>query len=213
MTLLALAGWALDAPYVLVLPVAVLIAWWGFARTDLYLSTILCLVPLSVNLSEFGLTSIGWYMPTEPMLFALLVLFVAKWFSGQTPNRDFLSHPVTYVIAAGFLWMGLTVLPSSDVVVSLKAWVSRAWFIVSFYVLLAEWFRHDPRALALHRGGGAEHGGGHCAASRRAAAEDAACAAGSEINWEGEWERVGRVRGDVGHLASRVGHRGHCLSH
>ena len=30
MTLLALAGWALDAPYVLVLPVAVLIAWWGF---------------------------------------------------------------------------------------------------------------------------------------------------------------------------------------
>ena len=146
MTLLALAGWALDAPYVLALPVAALIAWWGFARTDLYLSTVLCLVPLSVNLSEFGLTSIGWYMPTEPMLFALLVLFVAKWFSGQTPNRDFLTHPVTYVIAAGFLWMGLTVLPSSDVVVSLKAWVSRAWFIVSFYVLLAEWFRHDPRA-------------------------------------------------------------------
>ena len=146
MTLLALAGWALDAPYVLVLPVAALIAWWGFARTDLYLSTVLCLVPLSVNLSEFGLTSIGWYMPTEPMLFALLVLFVAKWFSGQTPNRDFLTHPVTYVIAAGFLWMGLTVLPSSDVVVSLKAWVSRAWFVVSFYVLLAEWFRHDPRA-------------------------------------------------------------------
>jgi len=146
MTLLALAGWALDAPYVLALPVAALIAWWGFVRTDLYLSAVLCLVPLSVNLSEFGLTSIGWYMPTEPMLFALLVLFVAKWVSGHPPNRDFLSHPVTYVIATGFLWMGLTVLPSSDVVVSLKAWISRAWFIVSFYVLLAEWFRHDPRA-------------------------------------------------------------------
>lgn len=27
--------------------------------------------------------------------------------------------------------------------------------------------------------------------------EDAACAAGSEINWEGEWERIGRVRGDA----------------
>ena len=84
--------------------------------------------------------------PPNPCCSRLLVLFVAKWFSGQTPNRAFLSHPVTYVIAAGFLWMGLTVLPSSDVVVSLKAWVSRAWFIVSFYVLLAEWFRHDPRA-------------------------------------------------------------------
>lgn len=27
--------------------------------------------------------------------------------------------------------------------------------------------------------------------------EDAACAAGSEILWEGEWEKVGRVRGDA----------------
>ncbi len=27
--------------------------------------------------------------------------------------------------------------------------------------------------------------------------EDAACAAGSEILWEGKWEKVGRVRGDV----------------
>uniref|UniRef100_UPI0030FA1B95 DegT/DnrJ/EryC1/StrS family aminotransferase n=1 Tax=Hyphomonas chukchiensis TaxID=1280947 RepID=UPI0030FA1B95 len=27
--------------------------------------------------------------------------------------------------------------------------------------------------------------------------EDAACAAGSEIKWQGEWEKVGRVRGDA----------------
>jgi perosamine synthetase len=27
--------------------------------------------------------------------------------------------------------------------------------------------------------------------------EDAACAAGSEINWQGKWEKVGRVRGDA----------------
>ena len=146
MTLLASAGWILDMPYVLALPAAALIGWWGFARTDLYLSTVLFLVPLSVNLSEFGLTSMGWYMPTEPMLFALLVLFVAQWVSGQTPDRGFLRHPVTWVVGAGFVWMGLTVLPSSNVVVSLKAWVSRAWFVASFYVLLGAWFNADPKA-------------------------------------------------------------------
>ena len=27
--------------------------------------------------------------------------------------------------------------------------------------------------------------------------EDAACAAGSEILWEGQWEKIGRVRGDA----------------
>ena len=146
MTVLALVGWAMDVPYVLALPPALLLAWWGFARVDLYLSTVLFLVPLSVNLSEFGLTSIGWYMPTEPMLFALLAVFVARWLSGQTPDRDFLRHPVTWVVVAGFVWMGLTVLPSSHVIVSLKAWVSRAWFIASFYVLMSAWFASDPKA-------------------------------------------------------------------
>ena len=146
MTVLALVGWAMDVPYVLALPPALLLAWWGFARVDLYLSTVLFLVPLSVNLSEFGLTSIGWYMPTEPMLFALLAVFVARWLSGQTPDRDFLRHPVTWVVVVGFVWMGLTVLPSSHIVVSLKAWVSRAWFIASFYVLMSAWFASDPKA-------------------------------------------------------------------
>ncbi len=90
MTVLALAGWAVDMPHVLALPAAVLLFWWAFARVDLYLSTALFLVPLSLNLSEFGLVSMGWYMPTEPMLFALLLVFVARVCSGQTPDEAFL---------------------------------------------------------------------------------------------------------------------------
>ena len=148
MTLLALAGWALDFPYVLALPAVFLTAWWGFTNTDRYLSVVLFLVPLSVNLSEFGLSSIGWYMPTEPMLFALLLLFAARWVSGKLPDRSLLEHPVTWVIGLGFAWMGFTILPSSDMVVSLKAWISRAWFIVSFYVMVGEWVRTDPKAKA-----------------------------------------------------------------
>lgn len=146
MTLIALAGWVTEVPYVLALPAAGLLFWWAFARIDLYLSTVICLVPLSLNLSEFGLTSIGWYMPTEPMLFALLAVFVARWLTGQTPDLPLLRHPVTWVIGAGFLWMGLTVLPSSHIVVSLKAWIARGWFLASFYLLVAEWFRSDPKA-------------------------------------------------------------------
>ena len=55
-------------------------------------------------------------------------------------------HPVTWVILAGFVWMGLTILPSSHPVVSLKAWISRAWFMVAFYFLLAAWFLRSPKA-------------------------------------------------------------------
>lgn len=152
MTAIALAGWWLDVPHVLALPLVLAVVWMAFARMDGYLSVVLFLVPLSVNLSEFGLTSIGWYMPTEPMLFALLLLFVARWLSGEAPNRDLLQHPVTWVIGLGFLWMGLTILPSSHPIVSLKAWVARGWFVVSFYVLLATWFRDSDRSHARFLG-------------------------------------------------------------
>ena len=152
MTAIALAGWWLDVPHVLALPLVLAVVWMAFARMDGYLSVVLFLVPLSVNLSEFGLTSIGWYMPTEPMLFALLLLFVARWLSGEAPDRDLLQHPVTWVIGLGFLWMGLTILPSSHPIVSLKAWVARGWFVVSFYVLLATWFRDSTRSHARFLG-------------------------------------------------------------
>ena len=143
---LALVGWWHDWPYILALPLVATMVAWAFVKLDLYLSVVLFLVPLSLNLSEFGLVSMGWYMPTEPMLFALLILFIARWISGQTPSRDLLKHPVTWTILAGFIWMGLTILPSSHIVVSLKAWISRGWFLVSFYALIAEWFLVDRKA-------------------------------------------------------------------
>jgi O-antigen ligase len=146
MLLLAAAGWWVDVPYVLAVPVAALLAYWAFARLDLYMGVVLALVPLSINLSELGLTSVGWYMPTEPMLFALLLLSCARWLSGKRLDRTLWKHPVTWVILAGFVWMGLTILPSSHPVVSLKAWISRAWFMVAFYFLLAAWFQHSPKA-------------------------------------------------------------------
>ena len=149
MTALAMVGWVFDVPVFLAMPVLVLFGWWGFARLDLYLSAVVVLVPLSLNLSEFGFTSMGWYMPTEPMLFALLLLALARWISGKPLSRDLATHPLTWAIGVGFLWMGLTVLPSSHIVVSLKALISRAWFVVSFYLFLAEWFRSD--ANAKHR--------------------------------------------------------------
>ena len=152
MTAIALAGWWLEVPHVLLLPLVLAVVWMAFARMDGYLSVVLFLVPLSVNLSEFGLSSIGWYMPTEPMLFALLLLFVARWLSGEAPDRALLQHPVTWVIGIGFLWMGLTILPSSHPIVSLKAWVARGWFVVSFYLLLATWFRDSDRSHARFLG-------------------------------------------------------------
>ena len=73
------------------------------------MGVVLALVPLSINLSELGLTSVGWYMPTEPMLFALLLLSC-----GLVALENWIDAlpSVTWVVLAGFVWMGLTILPS-----------------------------------------------------------------------------------------------------
>ena len=101
MTTAAVAGWPRHAllagglggrAYVLVLPVAVLSPGGGLRRT----STWSCVGPLR-SLSEFGLTSIGWYMPTEPMLLRCCCLWRG---SGQTPTA--LSPILSYVIPRGF---------------------------------------------------------------------------------------------------------------
>ena len=47
-----------------VLPLVILLAWWSVKRLDLYIGFILLAVPLSINLQELGVTSLGLYMPT-----------------------------------------------------------------------------------------------------------------------------------------------------
>ena len=141
-------GVGIRLPLRLALPAAFLIAWWGFTNADRYLSVVLFLVPLSVNLSEFGLTSIGWYMPTEPMLFALMLLFAARWVSGQTlPIANFATPDDVGD------WLGLCVDGIHHFAQFGHGGFAEgldigAWFIVSFYVMVGEWVRVDPRAKA-----------------------------------------------------------------
>ena len=47
-----------------ILPLVILLAWWSVKRLDLYIGFILLAVPLSINLQELGVTSLGLYMPT-----------------------------------------------------------------------------------------------------------------------------------------------------
>jgi putative inorganic carbon (HCO3(-)) transporter len=146
MVLLSLVGWWTGLPWVMLLPVVALIAGLAVFRLDLLLALLLFLVPLSINLAEFGWTSMGWYMPTEPMLFGLMVLWIIRAIGGQSGQSRFFLHPISLIVIGSFVWMGITILPSSHPLVSLKAWVSRGWFLAVFFFMLAEWFERDPKA-------------------------------------------------------------------
>ena len=143
-SLLLVLGAFNDFLLIAVLPIVVLLGWWSIKRLDLYIGFILLAIPLSINLQELEVTSLGLYMPTEPLLFGALIIFLFRFLKGWPVDKRIFSHPITLVIGSMMVWMALTSVTSYDPLVSLKFTTSRAWFIVSFFFFLGHIMLHKP---------------------------------------------------------------------
>ena len=119
------------------LPLVVGVVALSLSRRDWLLLGLLATVPLSLNLEELRIGGVGFYLPTEPLLFGLLLLFLLDRIRGMRIDADLESHPITRCIQVMFVWLMVTTLTSSDLLVSLKFTLARAWFVVGFFFLMA----------------------------------------------------------------------------
>ncbi len=135
--------------YLPLVPLALLFFLIALTRMDILLYIVVLFVPLSIPLSELvsGLP-VDIYLPTEPLLAALLVLYLLKYLSGERVDLKVLRHPVTLAIFFQLAWILITTITSSDPVISLKFFVSRLWFIVGFFILATQLFRDEK---GMHR--------------------------------------------------------------
>jgi putative inorganic carbon (HCO3(-)) transporter len=135
---------ALEIFYLPLLPAALLFLVLALVAADKYLLVVVFFVPLSIPLSRLveGL-SIDMYLPTEPLLAGLLLLYVLKYLMGDRIDLKVLRHPVTLAIYFHLAWLFITSLTSSDILVSFKMLVSRLWFIVGFYLVATQLFRKE----------------------------------------------------------------------
>ncbi|MCI1753609.1 MAG: O-antigen ligase family protein [Flavobacteriales bacterium] len=139
------------------LPLALLAAWALLVTPDKVLLFIVFATPLSINLEQLDLGGIGISLPTEPLMVALMALFILK----LTLERDAIDprvwrHPVTLVILAQLAWMAICVAPSSMVLVSGKYLLARLWFVSTMYFLATRLFadkRNMHRFFWLYLGG------------------------------------------------------------
>lgn len=97
--------------------------------------------PLSVQLSEL-VPGLGFdmFLPTEPLLFGLLIIFLLKVIYERGFDRDLLKHPVSVAIYINLAWILITAITSTIPLVSVKFWLSRVWFVVGFYFLAGKLF-------------------------------------------------------------------------
>lgn len=109
---------------------------------DKILYFIVFFAPLSLPLHELveGF-SFDMFLPTEPLLFGLLVLSLLKVLYERGFDREILTHPVSLAIYLNLFWIFLTCLTSTMPVVSFKFLLSRVWFVVGLYFLTTKIFK------------------------------------------------------------------------
>jgi len=114
----------------------------AFFHIDKLMWFIVFATPLSFNLEIGGHGGIGMYLPTDPLMFGVMILFFFKLFYHKRYDINVFKHPVTIAIVINLIWLLFTSITSSMPVVSFKFLLARMWFVVSFYFLATQLFKN-----------------------------------------------------------------------
>jgi len=125
-----------------VLPVVLLIVILALTRLDILFFIIVFSTPLSIPLINYIRSSpIDFYIPTEPILFGVMLLLIFKMVRRGYIDRKVLKHPVTLAILFNLIWIFITCMTSTMPLVSFKFLLARIWFVSTFYFLAIYIFR------------------------------------------------------------------------
>lgn len=130
--------------FLLPLPLLLFIVYLGLFRIDTLLLAIVFFTPLSFNFEDLSIGGIGFYFPTEPLLLALMLVFIGKSLLNKYwKSSTHLNHPLSIIIIIQLLWILITSISSEFPIVSIKFLLSRAWFIFPIYFLSIHLFKKD----------------------------------------------------------------------
>ena len=91
------------------------------------------LTPLSINIEEFT-ESFGLYVPTEPLLFGMMLLLLMQQAQKNLIEKDIWNNPIIWAVLFYVGWIFLTSFTSSSPLVSFKFLLARLWFIIPLLI-------------------------------------------------------------------------------
>ena len=141
---------AFEFYYAPIIPVLIFVMFLAFFALDKLVLLIVFLTPLSINIDDIGL-GVGVALPTDPLLFGVLLIFLLKLFAEQKFDKRISNHPITLAIIINLAWIGVTTITSEMPLVSLKYFVSRLWYVTTFYFVMTQIFR-DFKNIKLFLG-------------------------------------------------------------
>ena len=111
------------------IPVGLLAIYYAIFQTEKLFLSLAFLTPLSINIEEYT-SSFGLFVPTEPLLFGLMIFLSAIQIKKAFLPQYIWRSPLIWTIVIYILWMLLSAITSIHPIVSFKFILARLWFIV-----------------------------------------------------------------------------------
>ncbi|MDP4760107.1 MAG: O-antigen ligase family protein [Crocinitomicaceae bacterium] len=118
-----------DQAYLSLFPAGLLAIYFAIFQTEKLFIAIAFFTPLSINIEEFN-SSFGLFLPSEPLLFGLML-----WLSALQIYRPFMPknlwrQPILFSVGVFLLWIFTSSITSSHPLISFKFLLAKLWFIV-----------------------------------------------------------------------------------
>lgn len=126
--------WGLLIPFLLAIVALI------FLALDKVLWFLVFATPLSIFYFNEDL-HVGFTLPTEPLLFGVLLLFLFKIIYEGGFDLKVVSHPLSLAILINLFWVLVTSFTSEIPFVSFKFFLARLWFVGVYFYLLSQLFR------------------------------------------------------------------------
>ncbi|MCK9423360.1 MAG: O-antigen ligase family protein [Bacteroidales bacterium] len=126
--------------WLLLLPVLMIIIYLYFFHLDKILLLITLATPLAINITQREFR-VGVSIPTEPLMFGVLLMFILKLILNNDFDKRIWKHPVTIIILLQLTWILITSITSVRPLISFKFLLARLWFVVPFYLFGIHFFK------------------------------------------------------------------------
>jgi putative inorganic carbon (HCO3(-)) transporter len=127
--------------YFNLIPAAILVILLALFSLDKLILVVVFLTPLAVNLQDLD-GGLGLSLPTEPIIFGIMLLFILKQLHKSSLDPQVMKHPITIAIMINLFWILVTSCTSEIPIVSFKFLISRLWFVIVFYFICTQLFKN-----------------------------------------------------------------------
>lgn len=85
--------------------------------------------PISINIEEYT-DSFGLYLPTEPLLFGIMLLLLFQQLKSKIIDSNIFQNKLIWIVLTYIFWIFITSITSINPLVSFKFLLAKLWFII-----------------------------------------------------------------------------------